>query len=68
MKEIVVGASGDAGASSGWTPVIHETPHVTASNHTPFIPANIGTFGARATGVVFFISIGGVRRQPQRFP
>jgi APA family basic amino acid/polyamine antiporter len=40
-------------------------PYVTASNHTPFIPANAGTFGAfgwsgvfRATGVIFFAYIG----------
>src|SRR6478735_3435182 len=40
-------------------------PHVVAANHTPFIPANTGTFGQfgwtgifRATGVIFFAYIG----------
>jgi APA family basic amino acid/polyamine antiporter len=40
-------------------------PHVTSAHHTPFIPANTGTFGEfgwsgvfRATGVIFFAYIG----------
>ncbi len=40
-------------------------PHVVAANHTPFIPANTGTWGQfgfsgvlRATGVIFFAYIG----------
>ncbi|HTT81945.1 MAG TPA: amino acid permease, partial [Rhizomicrobium sp.] len=40
-------------------------PHVVPANHTPFIPANTGTFGQfgwtgvfRATGVIFFAYIG----------
>jgi basic amino acid/polyamine antiporter, APA family len=40
-------------------------PHVVAANHTPFIPANTGTWGSfgwsgilRATGVIFFAYIG----------
>lgn len=40
-------------------------PHMTAGNHTPFIPPNAGTFGHfgwsgvfRATGVIFFAYIG----------
>ncbi len=40
-------------------------PHVVAANHTPFVPANTGTWGhfgysgvLRATGVIFFAYIG----------
>ena len=45
--------------------IIVGLPHVTASNHTPFIPPNSGTFGQfgwsgvfRATGVIFFAYLG----------